>query len=345
MSREKNIDIIKGILILLVVIGHSCDGIVHDIIFLFHMPLFFIISGLFIRKESLDRQYLKKRLSKMLVPYFTYGIFDCLMCRSNMKYVLKLIWGGRYMPGTYWYVTCFLFTLFLFYLLTRHFSDKTCKCLIIAGGGISIIESCILTGQLGKKIGAVSPLFSTIIKMLNSPGIPWNLDVSLLALLYLSIGYCFEGRIKSFANDKNKYFDIIACVLLLLFVMFCFANYRMYDSLYYFDMKQVYYHELLLAILIPCSFGIVLARLVRGLNVLKHLKQIQNMLAFLGRITLPIMFMHVPLNSWRESIGYGSAMYVLIGIGVPVLFTVVFQHFSAMRVLFGLPRFSQTKRQ
>lgn len=211
------------------------------------------------------------------------------------------------------------------------------------GGGISIIESCILTGQLGKKIVAVSPLFS-IIKMLNSPGIPWNLDVSLLALLYLSIGYYFEGRIKSFENDKNKYFDIMACVLLLLIGMFCFVNYRMYDSLYYFDMKQVYYHELLLAILVPCSFGIVLARIVRGLNVSKYLKGIQNMLAFLGRITLPIMFMHVPLNSWRESIGYGSAMYVLIGVGVPVLFTVVFQHSSAMCVLFGLPRLSQTRR-
>lgn len=39
-KRSEAIDVLKGSLIVLVVIGHAKNGIVHDVIFLFHMPAF-----------------------------------------------------------------------------------------------------------------------------------------------------------------------------------------------------------------------------------------------------------------------------------------------------------------
>jgi fucose 4-O-acetylase-like acetyltransferase len=46
------IDVIKGIGIVFVVAGHTYIGEVKDFIFLFHMPLFFFISGfLFTQQE------------------------------------------------------------------------------------------------------------------------------------------------------------------------------------------------------------------------------------------------------------------------------------------------------
>lgn len=45
-KRIEWVDIAKGITILLVIIGHSVDGILRAAIFSFHMPLFFILSGL-----------------------------------------------------------------------------------------------------------------------------------------------------------------------------------------------------------------------------------------------------------------------------------------------------------
>lgn len=44
VKRDRSIDILKGILILLVVLGHSRVKFSH-VIFWFHMPLFFIVSG------------------------------------------------------------------------------------------------------------------------------------------------------------------------------------------------------------------------------------------------------------------------------------------------------------
>ena len=46
--RDVNIDILKGIGMLLVIIGHSgCPWPFYPAIYAFHMPLFFIVSGLF----------------------------------------------------------------------------------------------------------------------------------------------------------------------------------------------------------------------------------------------------------------------------------------------------------
>lgn len=60
MVRNKKLDMVKGILILLVVLGHGKEGIIHDIIFLFHMPLFLILSGFFLSREKLlNIKYIK----------------------------------------------------------------------------------------------------------------------------------------------------------------------------------------------------------------------------------------------------------------------------------------------
>lgn len=52
IERDYKIDAIKGILIILVVIAPSRDGdTLHDFIFLFHMLLFFVISGYFCKEK------------------------------------------------------------------------------------------------------------------------------------------------------------------------------------------------------------------------------------------------------------------------------------------------------
>ncbi len=42
-----------------------------------------------------------------------------------------------------------------------------------------------------------------------------------------------------------------------------------------------------------------------------------------GRTTVPIMFMHIPLNHWKDSIGYGRTVFMIIGIGVPLIITLI----------------------
>ena len=47
-QRNESIDILKGIGIVLVLTAHSLEGFVSQFAYTFHMPLFFIVTGLFI---------------------------------------------------------------------------------------------------------------------------------------------------------------------------------------------------------------------------------------------------------------------------------------------------------
>ena len=72
--RLTALDSLRGFGILLVVLGHTSQsaGLV-SWIFSFHMPLFFIISGmLFHERQFLDS--FKKKVARLLIPYLFFGI-------------------------------------------------------------------------------------------------------------------------------------------------------------------------------------------------------------------------------------------------------------------------------
>lgn len=82
MKRDLRIDSLKGLLIICVVIGHVIGNFdrsllsqkVYDFIYMFHMPLFILISGLFTRrKESLAGFF--KGIASLLVVLL---IFHCI---------------------------------------------------------------------------------------------------------------------------------------------------------------------------------------------------------------------------------------------------------------------------
>lgn len=79
--RIDTFDIVKGIGILLMIIGHSTGKIpyLRDFIFSFHMPLFFLVSGYFF-KPSGWKDILLKNSKRLLVPYlFTAFIITVYM--------------------------------------------------------------------------------------------------------------------------------------------------------------------------------------------------------------------------------------------------------------------------
>lgn len=112
------------------------------------------------------------------------------------------------------------------------------------------------------------------IPLLQYPGIPWNLDVLWMALVYVGIGYFYKSLIREIIEDDSMCFDMLVVGIAIILGIFGFFNYREGYFFYYFDMKPVYYKELLSAILIPCSFGIVLVRGVHGLVRIKCLNRI-----------------------------------------------------------------------
>lgn len=102
MNQNRNywLDIAKGIAIILMVAGHtSIPGVVSHFIYAFHMPLFFIASGLVsnYEKDSLV-DYIKHKSYTLLLPFVCYSaIVSFLMYSIEELDVIQLLkrgWGG-----------------------------------------------------------------------------------------------------------------------------------------------------------------------------------------------------------------------------------------------------------
>lgn len=76
-KRNTYLDVIKGIGIFLVVLAHVSEShSITRVIYSFHMPLFFIISGYVYGKYNKVencRLFVQKKISSLLVPYFVIG--------------------------------------------------------------------------------------------------------------------------------------------------------------------------------------------------------------------------------------------------------------------------------
>lgn len=69
MKRLEYFDIAKGIGILSIILGHMGAGIINKIVFTFHVPLFFLISGYFISRKNTFKEYAIKRTKALVKPY------------------------------------------------------------------------------------------------------------------------------------------------------------------------------------------------------------------------------------------------------------------------------------
>lgn len=90
------IDNLRGIAILLVVLGHVVNNpIVLKVISSFHVPLFFIISGILIELNTSWKNLSNKNLvmikaKKLLYPYAVFSILLCIVRLVRGETVRKL---------------------------------------------------------------------------------------------------------------------------------------------------------------------------------------------------------------------------------------------------------------
>lgn len=134
INRERDIsfDFIKGVLIYLVVLGHSVhiefidiswNNTLFDIIYSFHMPLFVFISGYFL-KTSLRKPFFEMAVSKiqrLIIPTIIYTVLIYLIFSTSITYKSQGVNIGRMISivETYWYTICIFFLSIIYWLFFR----------------------------------------------------------------------------------------------------------------------------------------------------------------------------------------------------------------------------------
>lgn len=238
-ERLGYIDVLRGIAIALVVLGHCAPPYLDTFIFTFHVPLFFFISGmLFAYREK--RQpffiFLKKRALRLLVPYFAFEILNFLI-----TYAFSFVYSGfsvtlpdnffaiftgfssqsaaySGVAGHVWFFPCMFFSEIAFYFI------------------YAAVEFCLkkLRGkQFYRHVRAAVYLFVAVVLYIcsfleNNYTPQWWLytDVAVMGAVFLSLGCAFSDYIKSLAESE-------ICVKISLLVLSC-AGWISFSYLNYF---------------------------------------------------------------------------------------------------------------
>jgi len=123
------LDNLKTFGILAVVLGHIASPLGY-FIYSWHMPLFFFLSGFFLKFELSLNEFIKKDIKRLMAPYFIFAIFALIaeslkrvaLNREKLEYLDEItgifVWMDySSLINTYGFVLWFLPTLFLCRLL------------------------------------------------------------------------------------------------------------------------------------------------------------------------------------------------------------------------------------
>lgn len=73
-ERVRYFDIAKGVAILCIIAGHMGNATINNFVFTFHVPIFFLISGYFLKDSISVKEFIKKKYWQLIIPY----IFTCI---------------------------------------------------------------------------------------------------------------------------------------------------------------------------------------------------------------------------------------------------------------------------
>ncbi len=294
MQRYEYIDIAKGIGILLVVWAHILlVGVSHRVIYAFHMPLFFMISGMLFRREKYNNfcDFLKKRAKRLLVPFLCYSIatwaiwaiFRFLRHDEVVSYWDPLLQtviakgSGAYMVhnSALWFIPCLFITEIIY------FSFSTCKNLIKI-----IISITCATISFG-----LGHYFSDDWWFL----LPWNFDAALIAVLFYCIGNVFSSKISNakVIGFSKSHIRLMTCFLIVLFGALYWSAMEYGECSMGSSSYQCNGFIFVARAIIGCGACLILSIFVGFLsekNIVKSYLQVE------GRRSLDIMSIHIPVK-------------------------------------------------
>lgn len=217
-ERIIEVDILRGIAVICMIIGHSILRYPVDIsevtvchaleyfIFTFHMELFFVLAGYVYRCKNYN-EYILGKVERIFVPYAFFGVVNALLH----------VYGGNFINGTesltdsinkvllyggeYW----FLYTIFIMYAIFPLIEEISSSWKYMIG----IMICCsILADIIKAKTFCIS-----------------------LVLYYLPF-FAFGYVLRNYGNSIIKSLDRLRLKQIVLIIMLCVLLFAVTDSLY-----------------------------------------------------------------------------------------------------------------
>ena len=203
-NRIYYIDLAKGICILLVLTYHIdassylySNEKVSAFFFMFRMPLYYFLSGLFVSQKDGCKVFITKKINRLIIPFLffffltnLYNLFLFLIhykqsyhYYSLTKFLLTENVNFEFPNNPIWFLMSLFFTYIFWCIIYKWFYKKV----------IYLIGMTVIIGGLG--------LFCSYIEF----NIPFYIDTSMTCFPFIFMGYCVR-----------KYFNILTIINLTM---------------------------------------------------------------------------------------------------------------------------------
>ena len=303
-KRMVSQDIAKGIAILMVVLLHIIEvpniiRIIVGLLFGYAMPFFLFMTGYNYKNKGLTPwQNIKKRLIQILRPFFIYTLIIAIImsfhfvlnkeatvaeCIKSYIGFLLSKWGTPYVGwdlpktlfqrvfGPLWFIQYLVPSSVIFYLFVDRAFENTKSFLIIIFGLATI--SCILI-----ELGLV---------------LPWGIqDAPAIAAIMIMGAWCHKDN-KLFKESPNKKWTIINCIICVATIGIIELSGNTAGYVPAGEMSAVYGGPEVYITMLVALFGSYF--LINFCKLLEKTKYISKIYTWLGRHSLQILIIHLPL--------------------------------------------------
>lgn len=312
-NRIQWLDVLKCLTMLLVVVGHASKGDTPDTyryyIYSFHMPLFFIISGMTFYLQCKKREFTFKTLAQnkargLVWPYFALSFLTIPFWFINYRVIGyrdqslgNLIYGIFYShqhhvlspSNAMWFCVTLFLTLLVFWLINKWVDGSESKLILV----VSVI--------------ALAGYWLSFVKV--GIYLPWHIDTVTIALLFVLMGWLLMKYIQPFLRAMGGKKRQLLWLIGAFVAGFLCARYNVKIS-----MALNHYGNLLLMLGAVIGFSLVAIIISMNMPPLRFFK-------FMGRNTIVILAFHSPVYRLLERISTETAWMldahpVIMGIGV-----------------------------
>ncbi|WP_093674701.1 acyltransferase family protein [Sporolactobacillus nakayamae] len=317
------VDIAKALGIIAVVFGHAIDSerdirsfdLVYDAIYWWHMPLFFIIGGFFLKPLARNweaiRQFLSRRCKPLIVSYLLMGSLLIMLSHFVRNqdwsytafYFVRLLYGGRTLNNylsIFWFINVYILTLIVVIIL------------------ISWVRPAILQWIISLTLFAIGTIHQQP-EFLGHPYFPWDVQVVLITTTYMLAGYY---GFKLLQTISHKYITLLSIGIFYMLLIHDQVTRKINFTLYLKSDNLNHTGLALITPLVLCLGVILVSQIISELKLF-------HWLVFWGRHTVLIMFWHRALFDLPEIMGLPNhwLLKCLMGLLIPILAVLVWKQF------------------
>lgn len=290
-----------------------------QLIYTFHMPLFFFLSGYLYDRSNYPsfKNIAARKFRSLIIPYFCFAALECSL--SSLRAIIHraasigdsfgpfimVVTGLRtILTGTMWFLLCLFVTELLFYALSSRYRDTK-----------KLVASLVVFSIIGF-------LYSTLVTV----PLPLSFDVALTAVVFYGAGYLMK-RYKT-SHTPNSFLNFTVIFLLLVVINFSagFSHGRidMYDNEYH------NYFLFYVAAFSGIGWFVMLMKIIKpnriftyiGINSIIYLILHQQIiLPIIGTVLLYFPWLHAYLNGHAMLYG-GFCTISTIIICVPIIYVI-----------------------